>query len=190
MRVQSLGREDPLEKEMTTHFSILAWEIPRTEEPGGLHSTRLQWVGHKWVTKHRTQSKQVFQEVASCLWFLFCDNRSEKSFNFFEFQLLQAFSTANTCSFHSSKIKETTTATIIQAKPFCVSPQQKRKFCCKYEGFLSLSTEAVICYVEPCFQWNGKNCCFHGILQRSWLLKYHKHKEFLRNTSVNWIFVL
>ena len=35
-RVQSLGGEDPLEKEMATHFSILAWEIPWTEEPGGL----------------------------------------------------------------------------------------------------------------------------------------------------------
>ena len=36
--VQSLGWEDPLEKEMATHFSILAWEIPWTEEPGGLQS--------------------------------------------------------------------------------------------------------------------------------------------------------
>ena len=36
--VQSLGQEDPLEKEMATHSSILAWRIPRTEEPGGLHS--------------------------------------------------------------------------------------------------------------------------------------------------------
>ena len=35
-QVQSLGQEDPLEKEMATHSSILAWEIPRTEEPGGL----------------------------------------------------------------------------------------------------------------------------------------------------------
>ena len=34
--VQALGQEDPLEKEMATHSSILAWEIPRTEEPGGL----------------------------------------------------------------------------------------------------------------------------------------------------------
>ena len=34
--VQSLGQEDPLEKEMATHFNILAWEIPWTEEPGGL----------------------------------------------------------------------------------------------------------------------------------------------------------
>ena len=37
--VQSLGREDPLEKEMATHFSILAWRIPWAEETGGLHST-------------------------------------------------------------------------------------------------------------------------------------------------------
>ena len=35
MWVPFLGQEDPLEKEMTTHFSILAWEIPWTEEPGG-----------------------------------------------------------------------------------------------------------------------------------------------------------
>ena len=37
-RVQSLDQEDPLEKGMATHSSILAWEIPRTEEPGGLQS--------------------------------------------------------------------------------------------------------------------------------------------------------
>ena len=37
--VQSLGREDPLEKEMATHSSILAWRIPWMEEPGGLQST-------------------------------------------------------------------------------------------------------------------------------------------------------
>ena len=36
MQVQSLGWEDPLEEEMATHFSILAWETPQTEEPNGL----------------------------------------------------------------------------------------------------------------------------------------------------------
>ena len=36
MQVQSLGWEDPLEKETATHFSVLAWEVPWTEEPGGL----------------------------------------------------------------------------------------------------------------------------------------------------------
>ena len=45
-QVQSLGWEDPLEKDMATHSSILAWEIPWTEEPGRLQSTGLQRVGH------------------------------------------------------------------------------------------------------------------------------------------------
>ena len=45
-RVQSLGREDPLEKEMETHSSTLAWKIPWTEEPGRLQSIGLQKVGH------------------------------------------------------------------------------------------------------------------------------------------------
>ena len=49
--VQSLGWEDPLEKEMATHSSILAWEIPWTEEPGGLQSMESQRVGHDLVTK-------------------------------------------------------------------------------------------------------------------------------------------
>ena len=44
MQVRSLGWEDPLEEEMTTHSSILAWRIPRTEEPGGLQSTGSQRV--------------------------------------------------------------------------------------------------------------------------------------------------
>ena len=45
-RVRSLGWEDRLEKEMAAHSSILAWEIPRTEEPGRLLSMGLQRVGH------------------------------------------------------------------------------------------------------------------------------------------------
>ena len=45
-QVRSLGQEDPLEKGMATHSSILAWEIPQTEEPGRLQSMVLQRVGH------------------------------------------------------------------------------------------------------------------------------------------------
>ena len=45
-RVQSLGQEDPLKEEMATHSSVLAWEIPWTEEPGGLQPMGLQRVGH------------------------------------------------------------------------------------------------------------------------------------------------
>ena len=44
--VRSLGQEDSLEKEMATHSSILVWEIPWTEEPGGLQSKELRRVGH------------------------------------------------------------------------------------------------------------------------------------------------
>ena len=48
--VQSLDWEDPLEKEMATHSSILAWIIPWTAEPGRLQSTGSQRVGHDWAT--------------------------------------------------------------------------------------------------------------------------------------------
>ena len=48
MQVQTLDQEDPLEEEMATHSSILAWRIPWTEKPRGLQSTGLQRVGHNW----------------------------------------------------------------------------------------------------------------------------------------------
>ena len=52
--VQSLDWEDPLEKEMVTHSSILAWRIPWKEEPGRLQSKGLQRVGNGWATEHYT----------------------------------------------------------------------------------------------------------------------------------------
>ena len=51
MWIQSLGWEDPLEKEMATQFSILAWEIPQTEEPGWLQSMGLQRVRQNLATE-------------------------------------------------------------------------------------------------------------------------------------------
>ena len=51
--VQSLGQDDPLEKEMATHSSILAWEIPWTEEPGGLHKSVAPLAPHNGVTRVR-----------------------------------------------------------------------------------------------------------------------------------------
>ena len=50
LQVRSLSQEDPLEKEMATHSSILAWEIPWTEEPGRPQSMRSQRVRHDWET--------------------------------------------------------------------------------------------------------------------------------------------
>ena len=54
-RVQSLGWQDPLENEMATHSSILAWEIPWTEEPDILQSMGSQRVGHDLTTKQQQQ---------------------------------------------------------------------------------------------------------------------------------------
>ena len=63
MQIRSLGREDPLELEVVTHSSILAWKIPWTEEPGGLQSMELKRVRHHWVNEHawdaRARSKLV-----------------------------------------------------------------------------------------------------------------------------------
>ena len=50
--VRPLGQEDPLEKEMATHSSTLAWKIPWTEGPGGLQSKGSQRVRHDLVTEH------------------------------------------------------------------------------------------------------------------------------------------
>ena len=56
MWVLFLGREDPLEKEMATHSSILTWEIPWTEENGGLQSRALQRVRHDLGTKQQQKA--------------------------------------------------------------------------------------------------------------------------------------
>ena len=53
--VRSLGQEDPLEEEMATHSSILAWEVPWTEEPGRLQSMGLQRVGCDLSTEKQQQ---------------------------------------------------------------------------------------------------------------------------------------
>ena len=67
MRVQTLGREDPLEEQMATHSSILAWRIPWTEEPSGLQSMGLQRVRHDWATMHASpgQIKPSFENKAN-----------------------------------------------------------------------------------------------------------------------------
>ena len=60
--VWSLDQEDPLEKEMATRSSILAWRIPQTEEPGGLQSMGLQKVGHDWATNTHIMYKTDNQQ--------------------------------------------------------------------------------------------------------------------------------
>ena len=63
---QSLGQEDSLEKKIAIHFNILAWEIPWTEEPGGLQSVGSQRVRHNWENEHlytRMLAKTFHQDI-------------------------------------------------------------------------------------------------------------------------------
>ena len=62
-RVQSLGWEDPLEKEMAAHSTIHAQRIPWTEEPGRLQSMGSQRVGHNWVIN----TMRTLQKIAACI---------------------------------------------------------------------------------------------------------------------------
>ena len=70
MQVQSLGWEDPKYKEMATHFSISAWEIPWTVEPGRLQSMGFQRVGHNLTTKQGVGGVDMFYCIMSRLNFL------------------------------------------------------------------------------------------------------------------------
>ena len=63
-QVQSLGREDPLEKEMATHSRVLAWRIPWTDEPGGLQSIGSQRAGHDLATKQQQHIEIAINTVA------------------------------------------------------------------------------------------------------------------------------
>ena len=62
MGVRSLGWEDPLQEEMATHSSILAWEVSWTEEPGGLQSMGSQRLGHDLATERRQEGKVSFHK--------------------------------------------------------------------------------------------------------------------------------
>ena len=64
-QVRSLGQEDPLEKEMATHSSILAWRIPWTEEAGGLQSMGSQRVRHDWATNTDRYFNRWFINISS-----------------------------------------------------------------------------------------------------------------------------
>ena len=68
MWVWSLSWGDPLKKERATHSGILAWEIPWTEEPGGLQSTELQKVGHDLVTEHDAWAHVIYTQREIAEW--------------------------------------------------------------------------------------------------------------------------
>ena len=76
-QILSLGWKDPLEKEIATHSSILAWKIPWTEEPGGLQFTESQRVGHNWQTKRSLKSTLYFTYIAHLSWNSHVSNAQE-----------------------------------------------------------------------------------------------------------------
>ena len=75
--VWSMGWEDPLEAGMATHSSILAWEVPWTEEPGKLQSMELQRVRLDWVTKHTLQVTCIHITLREAIATVFCWTESE-----------------------------------------------------------------------------------------------------------------
>ena len=62
-RFHPQGQEDPLEEGMATHYSILAWRIPWTEEPGGLQSKELQRIGHNWSNLACNQASYTMDPI-------------------------------------------------------------------------------------------------------------------------------
>ena len=74
-QVQSLGPEYALEKEMATHSSILVWEIPWTEEPGGLQSMGSQRIGHDSQT---TQCIDVHRNLSRLYYFWYTEKKTKK----------------------------------------------------------------------------------------------------------------
>ena len=72
-QIRSLGQEDPLEKKMATHSSVLPWRIPWTEEPGRLQFMRSQRVRHNGATKHAHILKCLFESGDGGLKYLLCN---------------------------------------------------------------------------------------------------------------------
>ena len=68
--VWSLGQEDPLEKEMVTHSSILAWRIPWMEKPHRLQSMKSQTVRHDWATSLSLYTEETANTIEDLFWFL------------------------------------------------------------------------------------------------------------------------
>ena len=96
-QVQSLGWEDPLEKEMATHSSILVWRIQWTEEPGGLQSMGSQRVGHDWATTLRVNLKCSSQErIHNYVWWWTVSRLMWSFCNIYKYEIIVLY-TWNQC---------------------------------------------------------------------------------------------
>ena len=133
--VQPLSWEGSLEKEMATHFSILAWKITWTEEPGGLQSIVLQRVGHDLMTEN---SKQHF-----------CQSNKINNLNFlssFIYQLLCAYCSG--WSNHCTSFKNL----------LLISIQSLRYHNQKQKSSRKTSISALLTMPKPLTLWITRNC--------------------------------
>ena len=81
-QVRSLGRDDPLEKEMVSHSSILAWRIPWTEEPGGLQPMGWQGVRHDWMTLHAYMPNCNLECSGHITWSAHCSSQASDTLGY------------------------------------------------------------------------------------------------------------
>ena len=93
MRVRSLGREDPLEKEKTTHSSILAWEIPWIEDPGRLQSMGSQIGMTQWLNSNKDEYTGWCWILGRCLKLIFMWRKPAWSASFRHLSRWRAFRT-------------------------------------------------------------------------------------------------
>ena len=90
-QLQALAQEDPLEKDMATHFRTPAWKIPWTEEPGGLQSMGLRRVRHDWMTKRMLNGMFQVSAISSTLFTLTGMVSFSSFYLFFQTQLRNYF---------------------------------------------------------------------------------------------------
>ena len=117
--LQSLDWEDPLEKGIVTHYSILAWRIPWTEEPGGLQS--IGSLRHDWVTNTFIFAIILLHDLTYIFQFLLLELipnslNSLKNWNFSEWEIKTAFSKHSVCSIFMCRTQILEASLIINGK--------------------------------------------------------------------------
>ena len=141
MRVWSLGQEDPLEKEMEAHSSILAWRILWTEKPGGLQSMVSQRVRYAWATHHQ---QRIYVQMFKCL-FVACGCGVGKELILSSYYILKS-------PWLSYKSR-----TLIYNKRYSIENQKGRKWG-RLPGFLEAS--CLFCCWLSWISPNKANQCF------------------------------
>ena len=130
-RIWYLSWEDPLEKGMAIHFSILAWEILRTEEAGGLQSMGWQRVGHNWATNKthtHTHTHIIYPSPCICVYTV-CITQSKCDHHFMKFSFLTYMNTyIDTCRYTCIYIERDIRYISVFIMAICTESQSKIYF--------------------------------------------------------------